>query len=890
MFTGNERGIFFLNGQKDLVKQLDFSTFRFSLALAFFCFFASNSVSAQVPIYENGQPIMTGTEVGVHPDTPTRKKIDLNGEWSYSFNGDDWMTVRVPSAFDYEGTVTFLRKFTVDEEMLSQRAVKLVALGINYDAEVTVNDQFIGRHVGGYTSFEFEIPESVLRLGTENALKIVVQNDLNARTTLPLRKQIWGWKNYGGITRDIYLLLTPRTWIDAANIHSELGSDLRQGTVRVSATLTSARATLQESSGNDEQPHFIQLELFDKQNNTIVAQSAIAPVSVGQNRLVEVQTSLTIANAKPWSPETPELYRLRVNLIEGQGNQRKVIDIIERNIGFSKIVIENRALIVNGKSTALKGVVWHEDTPAHGSAMTYEEMEKDVALMKTLGANAVRFAFHAPHPYMLNLCSRYGLFVLEEIPAWNAPAEILSAEHFQVLAESVMRETIQRDRHQPSLLAWGIGSEFDSSDLRAREYVERLAAFARTLDSRFVYFGSRMPENDTCLDLVDFAALVAPRVNEVEFKELLSDWKRLANDKPVFVLGYSKAVEHGNRNGYSDPLSEEAQARYFEVRYRSVKELGYAGSFIDAFADWRGDRPIMTVNLGAPFIHPVGLVNAEREKRTVFDVVRSLYNEEKLVSLPIGSHRSSFPAAPLVFGLVVIFTVAYMVHYNRRFNDCFTRSLLRPYNFFADLRDVNVVANLHTLMLAVAIAVTMAVVVVSLLFQYRTNIDVDYVVTQIVVSDWLKLQLIDATWSLFYGITLFTGVFLLGLVVVASAIKFFAMLVRVKVYWYHAYSVAVWGALPYVFLIIPGMILLKLLDSPTYVMPVLVLVGVFDLWVLFRVLKGTAVVYGTSPLKAYGGGLLVCLAVFGIMWFYYDAVYAFGAYLEFIVHISRSLG
>ncbi len=836
---------------------------------------------------------MMGAEIGMHPDTPTRKKLDLNGEWSYSLDEEIWNAVRVPSAFDYEGTVIFQRKFTVDEEMLSQRAVKLVALGINYDAEITVNDQFIGRHIGGYTTFEFEIPEAVLRVGTENVIRIVVRNELNARSTLPLRKQIWGWRNYGGIYRDVYLLLTPSTWIDAANVRTNLGNDLRQGTVQVAATIT--REALPENGeveapANGEQQVFLQLELFDKLTNGAIAQSAIVPVSIAQNHTVEVQASLVMANVRLWSPEVPDLYRLRVNLVEGQGLRRKVIDTVERNIGFSSVTVSGQDLVVNGKNTVLKGVVWHEDSPAYGSALTFEQMERDIAQIKTLGANAVRFAFHAPHPYVLNLCSRYGLFAFEEIPVWNAPAGILADEHFQALAENALRETIQRDRHQACLLGWGIGNEFDSSDLRSRDFVEKLATLARSLDTRLVYFGSRMPASDECLDLVDVAAVIAPPMSEKDFKELLAQWKGRNASKPVFVLRYSKTVEHGNRNGYSDPQSEEAQARFFESRYRAVKELTYAGSFIDAFADWRGDRPIMTVNVGPPYMHPVGLVNAEREKRTAYDVVRSLYNEEKLSSLPIGSSRTSFPIAPLVFGLGVIFAMAYMIHYNRRFNDCFTRSLLRSYNFFADLRDVNIVANLHTILLAVAIAATMSVVMVSFLHQFRTDVSVDYVVTQLIVSDWLKLQLIYSAWHLFSGIGLFTGVFLAALIVVASAIKIFSILLRTRIYWYHAYSVAVWGALPFVFLIIPGMILLKLLDSPQYVTPMLILVGLFTLWVLFRVLKGTAVVYGMSPGKAYAGGLFLSVVALGLLWFYYDSVYALSDYWEFIVHMSQRLG
>ncbi|MGH2567223.1 MAG: glycoside hydrolase family 2 protein, partial [Bacteroidota bacterium] len=473
---------------------------------------------------------MTGSDVGVHPDTPTRTKIDLNGVWSYSLDETNWESVKVPSAFDYEGQIIFLRKFSIDDELMTRRALTLVALGINYEAEISVNDVFIGRHVGGYTSFEFEIPDAALRLGAENVLKIVVRNELNARTTLPLRKQIWGWRNYAGIFRDIYLLSTPRQWVEAVNVQTEVSGDFRQGTVRVAATITSGRS--EQSVGVDAlsgqpahgevQELYFQIGLIDKQNNAVVVQSSPVPVTVAQNRKVETLVSVTLLSPKLWSPESPDLYRLRASLFEAEGNQRRSIDEIERNIGFRVVSLQNRSVLVNGKKTPLRGVIWHEDSPAYGSALSYEQMEKDVALIKTLGANAIRFEFHPPHPYMMNLCSRYGLFVLEEIPVWNVPAAILAQEHFQVMAEGALREMVQRDRHQTSLLAWGVGSEFDSSDPRARSYVERMTRSLHALDSRPVYFGSRMVGNDLCSDLVDFAALAMPSVSEEEFKEILS--------------------------------------------------------------------------------------------------------------------------------------------------------------------------------------------------------------------------------------------------------------------------------------------------------------------------------------------------------------------------------
>ena len=98
----------------------------------------------------------------------------------FSTDNETWQEVKVPSSFDYQGRIIFVRKFTLDKTTLSASAFHLVALGINYDAEIYVNDVFVGRHVGGYTTVNIDVPESALQLGSENAVKIIVNSSLSA--------------------------------------------------------------------------------------------------------------------------------------------------------------------------------------------------------------------------------------------------------------------------------------------------------------------------------------------------------------------------------------------------------------------------------------------------------------------------------------------------------------------------------------------------------------------------------------------------------------------------------------------------------------------------------------------------------------------------------------
>jgi len=835
---------------------------------------------------------LVGLDASAHVDNQSRRKIDLAGTWMYSTDNESWKEVKVPSSFDYEGRIIFVRKFTLDKTTLATSAFHLIALGINHDAEIYINDVFVGKHVGGYTNVDIDLPENTLQLGSENAIKIIVTSNLTARTTLPPRKQIWGWRNYSGILRDIYLLVTPRLWIDQITLKTELNEDLTQGSVDVTAMLNSKMSggagdtlsTLVQAA----QPLFA-VDVVDKITGAVVGQSQPQPVAVQVNHDYEVKASIAVKSPRPWSPETPDLYYLRAKILMQQGKSLRLIDEFDLATGFRRFDIVRDGFVLNGKPIVLRGTVWHEEAPREGASLTYEQMEKDISLMKTLGVNAVRFSNHPPHPYVLSLCDRYGILALVEIPVLNVPGEILDQDHFKSLADAMIAEMIERDQHRPSVVAWGIGDNLDSSDPRTCGYVEKMVAVAKKLDKRPVYFGSLVFNDDRCSGKVDIAAVKLSPGEANTLKNVLRTWKNDHSDQPVVLLGYGQDVEHDNRNGWSDPMSQEAQAEYFKKAFALIKDAKIAGSFIESFADWRGDRPLMSIGAGNRYVYPVGLLSYSREKRASFDMVKLLYNGEKTTALPIGRYRATFPFAHIAWGFAIIFVVAYLYHYNRRFNDTFKRALIRSYNFYADLRDVRTVSIPQTLILAATVAATLGVMMSGILYRYRTDVLADYFVTMFVVWDRLKEYMISATWHPFTGILAFSMVFMLWYPLVAAFIKLLSLLVKRRVYWYHAFAIAVWGSLPIVLLSPLAMALFKLLQTDFYVIPAFFLIAVFVLWSFFRTLKGVSVIYDVSPLKAYAGGILVVLVLLGGLFVYYETTYALTAYIEYFIHIGRSL-
>lgn len=861
--------------------------FVFFLLLAF----AFPSLYAQDRFLENSEPTIRGSDGGLFLDVPTRTKIDLAGTWKYSIDGKTWQQVKIPSAYDFVERVTFVRTFEVPSQFIGSSSFALVAYGINYESEIWINDIFIGKHFGGYATFIFHVPENVLQVGKENSIKVIVNNALNAKDTLPLRQQVWGWRNYGGILRDIYLLARPKVWIDDVQVEVGFTPDFHSATVGVSVAIDNAFGELDRTDTVGinflKSSEFVfYAGVYDKLSGKFIEESDEEEIQVGLRKVTRVEAEIKLPNPKFWSPEKSDLYVLKSYLLR----DGEIFDEVDMNFGVRQVVLTNGEVYLNGSKVVLRGISWQEDHPLYGSALTYEAMEKDVVMIKSLGANLIRFAYHPPHPYLLDLCDRYGLFAMEEIPVWNVPAEILGKEYYQELARGYLKEMIQRDRNHPSVFAWGIGNEFDSSEMTAKTYVKEMQSLSKSLDDRPTYYCSSMIHNDICASDVDIAAFAISTMDLKLFKTKISEWKKNHPYQPILLAKYGKEVELGNRNGYSDPMSVESQAKYFVQRYEVIHDARIAGSVIWAFADWRGDRPIITIDHGDHYLYTMGLVSYAREKRLAYEVVKALFSGEKITALSMGTYSQDSPISFVIVGLLLLLFFAYLLNSNRQFRENVSRSFLRPYNFFADVRDHRALSYFQTTLLGFVVSVTLALVSSSILVHYRSSKLMDYVITHFLISDQLKSAFATLLWNPLKCALYFTMLFILGLMFLSLLVRFFSFFMRTKIYFFHAYSVALWSTLPFVLFIPIGMILYRIIENGPYVVPVLIFVSALCVWVIYRLLKSVAIVYDVMPVKVYAGGILIFVALLGVVLLYYNSTQSTFAYFTFVKNMIEGAG
>jgi len=811
-------------------------------------------------------------------ESPTRVRIDLNGEWAYSVDGGSSGTVIVPSAYDFRGRVVFQRTLRLAPDVIAKYRFRFVALGISQYADITINNDLIADHACGSTAIDQPIPAHCLQSESENVIRVVVSNILDPERTFPLRPYPSLARNYGGMTRDVYLLGTPETYIRDAAVQAETEARTNALRLRVRLNIDRGETAIPEKSLG------CLVEVYDKISGAMIGRSALQPVQGGQG-MSEESVSVPVFGMRLWSPDSPDMYTVRCSLVPLHG-ETTAIDVYDLSWGVRDLVIQKGNFILNGTRLNVKGVIWNEDHPAFGCALTFEQMEKDVALIKTLGANAIRFAGHPPHPYMLDLCDRYGLLALVDLPLSGVPGMILSGNTFHELASNALREMIRQNLHHPSIMCWGIGDDLDVSDPTTRDGLSDLVAEARSLDSRFLYSPATRMQPDLCSGLMDIAAVNIRSTDAQAFKSELDAWKAANPGKPVIVASFGAEVQEKNRKGSNDPFSQESQARFYLQRFDMLKAANYDGGIVCAFNDWKGAQASLAVHAGDPWLESMGLVNGDREKRLAFEAVRAAMHGEKFAALPLGSYSNKAPIVYVLSGFAFLVGMVYLYNRNRRFRENLNRSLLSGYNFFADIRDQHAVALTQTFLLGLGTAAGAGLMVSSLAFHFRESRVADRALSILLVVDTLKAAVVKVIWDPLTAIGLVAALVFVLLFLTSGGILLLRMFFRQRVSAFQVLTVTFWSTAPLLLFIPFGMIAYRVMDSSMYVLPFSAFFIVMLIWTALRLIKALSIIFDVRPAKMYSISVLIALVILVAVYFGVYGGQDLPAYARFLYHAA----
>ncbi|MCE1166441.1 MAG: hypothetical protein LWX07_13670, partial [Bacteroidetes bacterium] len=430
-------------------------------------------------------------------DSPSRKKIDLNGQWRASFDGAGNTGVFVPFAADFKGSILLEKDFTIPDSLLRGYTFMFIAEGINYYSEVRINNVIVSRNSGGLKLISTEIQENIV--SHDNRISVIAANHPDNHITLPLAYQNNYAKNYTGISGNIYLLAVPRIYVNDFLPDYKFESD---NTVKITNTVH-VNTNVIDSVMNSGKIFFLKTEIIKKSNSEKVAESPNIRFEAGNYQTYSLTNEFTIKNFENWSPEKPELYYIKVTV----SNQDRTVDELSAETGFVNVKTAGRDLTVNGKKIKLNGINYYVDLPRYADAVEYLSAERDLQKIKEYGFNCVRIPGKAAHPFIVSICQRLGLFLLEEIPFNEVPAEVMKSDRYLKDAADYFENIVKRDKHSPAVLFWGIGNDFDVTTKYAETYASKIKETAASLGIRGLYYTTRIAKNDPLEKIIDIKGL-----------------------------------------------------------------------------------------------------------------------------------------------------------------------------------------------------------------------------------------------------------------------------------------------------------------------------------------------------------------------------------------------
>ncbi len=824
----------------------------------------------------------------------TRIVTDLSGNWERSFNETDWTGVQLPASESSGKQIIYRRVVMLPEKLSENYTWQLYFLGIDHQIEVYWNEQFIGGYFSGLVPFKVKIPERVLR-GGGNSVKVVI-SPAKSTTRIIRTQHLFARKIYTGVIREILLCGTPHIWVSDVGLKTNFNSDMSEANLTFNINVSAGNLkflalskkiddTLGIISRNKEE-YSLDVKVKSRDGNLLL-NSPAKTFTIESERTAIVPISIGVSNPIAWQPDNPYLYSAEITVYKG-GNK---IDDFNINFGIKELTIvkddSKPQILLNRKPFQIKGVGYVEDLADAGQTLYHQSFESDIELMKLLGANFIRVRYSAPHPLLVNLCDRYGILMSIDLPIYDTPSPILQMDEIQIYIQNIARQYMNIYDNHACIATWIISDGVPENNNRGSEFYKKILDILKKSSNKLIAkiipfgFSSINAEGFDIIGIRD----VRKKNNLAEISEEFSHLKSNAGGLPVFMC-YGSLIQPFNHNGYSDPLSIEAQSFKILNSFKIVNNFNGSGSIIGNFNDYLQHNPILTINGDDPYLNTAGLVDRNRNQRLTFNTVQSLFNDEKEPLLNAGSHRESTPISFIAVGLILGIIIIFQINRFRRFREYMLRALLRPYNFYSDIRDQRIISSLQTVLLGVIVSLTVGIYLASILYYFKDSFVMQYVLMLLVPSKSLQVLLYKLIWMpeiTFLIISIFSMIFAF---MTAIIIKLFASFFRARIYFNDCTVLSFWAALPALLLLPLSIVLIRLLDmSPSSVWIYLCLYALTSIWTIARLLRSAAILFDVPTSRVYFVGLVLVIVCLGVPLIFYQINNSILAYAQYFIQI-----
>ena len=461
-------------------------------------------------------------------------------------------------------------ELTPKDEWKGKRIV-LDFQGIMLVGDVYLNGKRIGGTDYGYLGFDIDLSK-LLKWGQPNeiAVKADTQNPANSR-----------WFTGAGLYRDVNLIVTNKNLFFPR--HPLFIRTQGNKEVKIKAEIINQQKM---AKGQSAAKMPVGVRILDADGKVVAEQkNDIHFNAKWRDREYELP-SISLENAKLWSPDSPYLYTAEVTLYDSEGN---IADQIKEPFGVRTIeIVPQKGLLVNGKKVLLKGYANHHTLGALGAAAYPRAIEKRLKLMKEFGMNHIRTSHNPYSEDFLKLCDKYGILVVDELYDKWLTQYAGGRVDWESLWQKDIPEWVKRDRNHPSVVMWSLGNELQQySNLPFNDWGVTAYKLQKELLHRY---------DDTRLTTV----AMHPRYRNLETDSIPAD---LAVETEVNSYNYRYMYFPGDSKRYQEKTFYQSEAsvaamgpNFYEMDLDKVIGLAYWGA-IDYLGESMG-WPIKGWNQG----------------------------------------------------------------------------------------------------------------------------------------------------------------------------------------------------------------------------------------------------------------------------------------------------
>jgi beta-galactosidase len=517
--------------------------------------------------------VLTGTLGAAESET-----VDFDQGWRFtrgdtpaaqfpSFDDSRWSLVDLPHDWSIEGPydrnnpaysrgawlpagIGYYRKTFSLPAGAADKKVFIYFGGIYRNSDVWLNGQFVGRRPSGYTSFFYDLTP---HLRETNVLTVKVDNSSQPGSR---------WYSGSGIYRSVQLLIRDKLFIPiwATAVRTPVAAADR-AELTVTSTVRNERAT--------EQDLVFESCILDANGQKIAEARETVAVGAGTSRYVTL--GLAVDRPNRWGPDSPYLYTVRNTLRQ----DKTVLQVEEIKTGIRRMQFDAEVgFTLNEENVKVKGVCLHHDGGPLGAAVYPRTLERQLLLMKKMGANAIRTAHNPMSDEFMNLCDRLGMLVLDEaFDEWQVPKAAPDVEEdgtrithlmdyyandFDEWFERDLAEFVQRDRNHPCVFMWSLGNEIaQTQDKSGIAIAKKMQAIVRRYDDRPTtiacngYPGLKNPSYDAVIDAADVQGF-----NYAKSEQLAHEHQRWPQRKMIVTecVSAQPKIERGMYDLRPDPV------------------------------------------------------------------------------------------------------------------------------------------------------------------------------------------------------------------------------------------------------------------------------------------------------------------------------------------------